>query len=103
MVSQADLICKGYHSWVPSLISILLETVWVPLIGSKWSYIQSKKRVPCVSGLLLNKGIRYRILLYNCVICVFFVENKPEIDGVLRTALRFYSDAAENYIKVQLT
>ena len=33
MASQAELISKGYHSLVPSLISILLETVWVPLIS----------------------------------------------------------------------
>ena len=31
MVSQAELISKGYHSLVPCLISILLEMVWVPL------------------------------------------------------------------------
>ena len=31
MVSQAELISKGYHSLVPGLISIFLETVWVPL------------------------------------------------------------------------
>ena len=29
-VSQAELISKGYHSLVPGLISIFLETVWVP-------------------------------------------------------------------------
>ena len=32
MVSQAELISKGYHSLVPSLISFFLETVWVPLM-----------------------------------------------------------------------
>ena len=31
MVSQAELILKGYYSLVPGLISIFLETVWVPL------------------------------------------------------------------------
>ena len=31
MVSLAELISKGYHSLVPGLISISLETVWVPL------------------------------------------------------------------------
>ena len=31
MVSQAELISNGYHSLVPGLISIFLETVWVPL------------------------------------------------------------------------
>ena len=31
MVSQAESISKGYHSLVPGLISIFLETVWVPL------------------------------------------------------------------------
>ena len=32
MVSQAELISKGYHSLVHGLISIFLETVWVPLM-----------------------------------------------------------------------
>ena len=31
MVSQAELISRGYQSLVSGLISILLETVWVPL------------------------------------------------------------------------
>ena len=31
MVSQAELISKGYHSLVPGLISIFLQMVWVPL------------------------------------------------------------------------
>ena len=31
MVSQAELISKRYHSLVSGLISIFLETVWVPL------------------------------------------------------------------------
>ena len=31
MVSQAEFISKGYHSLVPGIISISLETVWVPL------------------------------------------------------------------------
>ena len=31
MVLQAKLISKGYHSLDPGLISIFLETVWVPL------------------------------------------------------------------------
>ena len=31
MVSQAELISKGYHSLVPGIISVSLETVWVPL------------------------------------------------------------------------
>ena len=43
MVSQAELISKGYHFSGPGLISIFLETVWVPLKSShkrnsyKWS------------------------------------------------------------------
>ena len=32
MVSQAEVISKGYHSLVPSLISICLGAVWVPLM-----------------------------------------------------------------------
>ena len=32
MVSQAELISKGYNSLVAGLISISLEKVWVPLI-----------------------------------------------------------------------
>ena len=31
MVSQEELISKVFHSLVPGLISIFLETVWVPL------------------------------------------------------------------------
>ena len=40
MVSQAELIWKGYHSLVPGLISIFLETVWVSLI---WLAFQTLK------------------------------------------------------------
>ena len=32
---QAELISKGYYSLVPGLISIFLETVWVPLINAR--------------------------------------------------------------------
>ena len=32
MVSQAELFLRGYHPLVRGLISIFLETVWVPLI-----------------------------------------------------------------------
>ena len=31
---QSRIDSKGYHSLVPGLISILLDTVWVPLINS---------------------------------------------------------------------
>ena len=31
MVSQREMISKGYHALVPGLISVFLETVWVPL------------------------------------------------------------------------
>ena len=67
MVSQAELISNGCHSLVSGLISICLETIWIPL---------SKK---CIT-------VPYDIYIVNLsrfvnFFMVFFVLNKNPLKG----------------------
>ena len=52
MVSQAELISKGYHSLVPGLISIVLETVWAPLISNFRLMGHQHLNLPTVNGVI---------------------------------------------------
>ena len=59
MVSQAELIFKGYNSFVPGLISICLERVWVPL--NKIVYMKSY--FLRIRGTMFKKGNAFYIII----------------------------------------
>ena len=67
VVSRADMISKGYHSLVPGLISMFLETVWVPL-----KLLNYSKNTPNSSSTLMvseNIYLFVRFLIVCVAVC----------------------------------
>ena len=59
MVSQAELISKGYHSLVPGLISVFLETVWVPSVQTLVSLFLTFSSILSVVHLIKVQKIEH--------------------------------------------
>ena len=77
MVSQAELISKGYHSLIPGLISVFLEMVWVSLtvfntgIRTKLDHILAFSTGCCVIIPFIRKFyfFIYFLVMYNSQDC----------------------------------